>query len=158
MLEYAFAVCKISYVRTGYSIFHFPYRIEKRSAVGIKFLSKRFDMIIIPLHLKLSLSQSKIYFFRVTCYFFDVHLYFTLSSLQSSLREQSVLNVTSRKSTSVKLVTILLLKLIFLKILIIFFRILSLCCLFILQRINNTWSLYKLILSFESIFVKRDSI
>ena len=98
------------------------------------------------------------YFFRVTCYFFDVHLYFTLSSLQSSLREQSVLNVTSRKSTSVKVVTILLLKLIFLKILIIFFRILSLCCLFILQRINNTWSLYKLILSFESIFVKRDSI
>ena len=53
----------------------------------------------------------------------------------------SKLNVTSKKSTSVRLVTTSIL--IFLKILIIFFRILFVCCLFILRRINNPSSLYK---------------
>ena len=48
----------------------------------------------------------------------------------------SKLNVTSKKSTSVRLVTISILKSIFLKILIIFFRALSLCCFFILRRIK----------------------
>ena len=55
----------------------------------------------------------------------------------------SKLNVASKKSTSVRLVTISILKLIFLKILIIFFRTLSACCLFILQRINSPSFLYK---------------
>ena len=70
----------------------------------------------------------------------------------------SKLNGTSKKSISVRLVTISILKSIFLKILIIFFRTLSACCLFILRRVNNPSSLYKPRLSFESIFVKRDCI
>ena len=49
----------------------------------------------------------------------------------------SKVNVTSKKSSSVRLATISILKSIFLKILIIFFRILSVCCLFTLRKINN---------------------
>ena len=67
----------------------------------------------------------------------------------------SKLNVTSKNSASVRLVTVSILKSIFLKKLIAFFRTLSVCCLFILQRINNLSSLYKPILSLESIFIKR---
>ena len=68
MLEYAFPVHKISHVRAGvtFSIFLYPYLIRKSSPISIKFVSKRFDMIIILLLFKFSLSQSKIYFFRVT--------------------------------------------------------------------------------------------
>ena len=67
----------------------------------------------------------------------------------------SKLNGTSKKSISVRLVTISIFKSIFLKILIAFFRTLSVYCLFILRRINNPFSLYRNI-SFESIFGKRD--
>ena len=70
----------------------------------------------------------------------------------------SQFNITSKKSTSVRLVTISILKSIFLKILIMFFHTLSICCLFILRRINNPLSLYKPMLSLESIFIERDCI
>ena len=49
-----------------FSIFQFPYITRKSCTVGIKFVFKRFDMVIVLLLFKLSLSQSKIYFFQVT--------------------------------------------------------------------------------------------
>ena len=70
MLEYAFAARKISH------IFHFPYITQQSSTVGIKFIPKRFDMIIISLFFKLFLSQLKIYLFDYTfrIYIDVVHL------------------------------------------------------------------------------------
>ena len=64
----------------------------------------------------------------------------------------SKLNVTPKKSASVRMVTISILKSIFLKMLITFFCAVSVCYLFILRRINNPSSLYTPILYFERIF------
>ena len=69
ILEYAFAFRKTSHVRvvvTFFLFFHFPYITWKDSTVTITFVFKRFYMVIIPLFFKLSFSQSKVYFFRVT--------------------------------------------------------------------------------------------
>ena len=69
MLEYVFTVRKTSHVRSGaifFSFFHFPYVTWEGSAVGIKFVFKRFDMVIMRLFFELSFSQSQIYFFWVT--------------------------------------------------------------------------------------------
>ena len=64
MLEYAFAVRKTFHVRADitFFFFHFPYITRKSSAVGIKF----YFITDHNTFFKLSFSQSKIYFFRVT--------------------------------------------------------------------------------------------
>ena len=64
----------------------------------------------------------------------------------------SKLDVTPKKSASVRMVAISILKSIFLKMLITFFCTVSVCYLFILRRINNPSSLYTPILYFERIF------
>ena len=68
-LEFAFAVCKTSHIRTvvtSFPFFDFTYTTWEGNTVGIKFVFKRFDMLIIPLFFELSFNQSKMYFFRVT--------------------------------------------------------------------------------------------
>ena len=49
LLEYSFAIYAASHVRAGvtfFSIFHFPYKSLKSITVSIKFVSKRYDMVI----------------------------------------------------------------------------------------------------------------
>ena len=75
VLEYVSAVLKSwCYI---FSFFHFPYVTWKGSTVGIEFVFKRFDMVIIPLFFELSFSQSRIYFFRATgcCCTFVYHAF-----------------------------------------------------------------------------------
>ena len=58
ILEYVFAVRKTSHVRAGATFFlflHFPY--VEDSTVGIKFVFKRFGMVIIPLFFELSFKS-----------------------------------------------------------------------------------------------------
>ena len=69
-LEYAFTAMEYYFPCKGwcyiFSFFCFPYITWEGSTVGIKFVFKRFDMVIIPLFFEFSFSQSKIYFFQVT--------------------------------------------------------------------------------------------
>ena len=67
----------------------------------------------------------------------------------------SKLNLIPKKSASVRMVTISILKSIYLKMLITFFCTVSVCYLFILRRINNPSSFYTPILYFERIFCRR---
>ena len=87
ILEYAFAVRKISHVKAGiifFSFFHFRYITWKGSTVTIKFFFKRFNMVMIPMFFKLSFSQSKYTFFESQVV--AAHLSITLSFLQSPFR------------------------------------------------------------------------
>ena len=90
ILEYAFTVRMTSHVRAGvtpFLFFHLPYITSEGSSVDIKFIFKRYDMVIIPLFFKLSFSQSKIDFFRVTgyCCTFVYHAFFSAITIEGTI-------------------------------------------------------------------------
>ena len=100
ILEYALAVRKTSYVRAGVTFFffsHFPYITSEGSTVGIRFVFKRFDMVIIPLRFELSFSQSKIYFFRITgcCCTFVYHTFLSAITIKGTICLNSTVTLKS---------------------------------------------------------------
>ena len=99
ILEYAFAVRKTSHVTAGvtFFFFHFLYITWKGSIVGIKFVFKRFDKVIIPLFFELSFSQSKIYFFRVTgcCCTFTYHTFLFAITVEETICLESTVTLES---------------------------------------------------------------
>ena len=80
-----------------FSFFHFPYVTWDGSAVGIKFVFKRFDMVIMPLFFELSFSQSKIYFFSVTgcCCTFVYHTFPSAITIEGTLCLNSTITLES---------------------------------------------------------------
>ena len=74
--------------------FSFPIHNMRGSTVGIKFVFKRFYMVIIPLLFELSLSQSKIYFFRVTgcCCIFVYHAFLSAITIKGTICLNSTVN------------------------------------------------------------------
>ena len=100
ILEYAFTVRMTSHVRAGvttFLFFHLPYITSEGSSVDIKFVFKRYDMVIIPLFFKLSFSQSKIYFFQVTgCYCtFVYHTFLSAITIKGAICLNSIVTLES---------------------------------------------------------------
>ena len=79
------------------SYFQFPYVTWEGSIASMKFVFKRFDMIIIPLFFKLSFSQFEICFFRVAgfCCTFVYHGFLSAITIKGTICLNSTVKLES---------------------------------------------------------------
>ena len=143
--------------------------LERAKCLSIKFknifsalvdtekLTGELNQMILCCCFRFALSYSwliGVYISFIVCHIFSVLFHIVILELLNI----SALEEFRDNLALIRFVTVSILRLIFLKILIIFFRNLSTCLLlrlFILWRINKPLSLYRPILSFESIFIKK---
>ena len=143
--------------------------LEREKCLSIKFknifstlvdtekLTGELNQMILCCCFRFALSYSwliGVYVSFIVCHIFSVLFHIVILELLNI----SALEEFRDNLALIRFATVSILRLIFLKILIIFFRNLSTCLLlrlFILWRINKPLSLYGPILSFESIFIEK---